>query len=38
LVPKSVANATVDRLLHDAHVMLTNGDTIRLRRPIAARG
>jgi DNA replication protein DnaC len=30
LMPKTIANATVDRLLHHAHVVITNGDSIRL--------
>ncbi len=30
LMPKTLANATVDRLLHHAHVVLTGGDSIRL--------
>jgi hypothetical protein len=35
LVPKTIANATVDRLMHQAHVVLTAGDNIRLTQ---ARG
>ncbi|MCP5023689.1 MAG: ATP-binding protein, partial [bacterium] len=27
LMPKTIANATVDRLLHHAHIVLTNGDS-----------
>ena len=30
LMPKTIANATVDRLLHHAHVVMTTGDSIRL--------
>ena len=30
LMPKTIANATVDRLLHHAHVVMTAGDSIRL--------
>ena len=30
LMPKAIANAAVDRLLHHAHVVLTQGDSIRL--------
>ncbi len=30
LMPKTIANATVDRLLHHAHVVLTAGDSIRI--------
>jgi DNA replication protein DnaC len=36
LMPKTIANATVDRLLHHAHVVLTGGDSIR--RTQATRG
>jgi len=36
LMPKTIANATVDRLLHHAHVVITNGDSIRLTQ--ATRG
>jgi hypothetical protein len=30
LMPTTIVNATVDRLLHHAHVVLTTGDSIRL--------
>ena len=30
LMPKPLATATVDRLLHHAHVCQTSGDSIRL--------
>ncbi len=30
LMPKTIANATVDRLLHHAHLVATTGDSIRL--------
>ncbi|WP_272909621.1 ATP-binding protein [Arthrobacter sp. FW306-2-2C-D06B] len=30
LIPKTLATATVDRLLHHAHVCQTSGDSIRL--------
>jgi hypothetical protein len=33
LMPKTIANATVDRLMHHAHVVLTAGDSIRLTKP-----
>ena len=36
LMPKTIANATVDRLLHHAHVVMTTVDSIRLTQ--AARG
>ena len=28
-MPKAIANAAVDRLLHYAHLVLTEGDSIR---------
>ena len=37
-MPKTIANATVDRLLHHAHVVITNGDSIRLTHPTRGRG
>src|SRR5207244_11926623 len=30
LMPKTLATATVDRLLHHAHVCITSGDSVRL--------
>ena len=38
LMPKTIANATVDRLLHHAHVVLTAGDSIRLTQATADKG
>ena len=38
LMPKTIANATVDRLLHLAHVVLTAGDPIGSPKPRPARG
>ena len=38
LMPKTLATATVDRLLHHAHVVLTAGDSIRLTQATAGRG
>jgi DNA replication protein DnaC len=38
LMPKTIANATVDRLLHHAHVVLTAGDSIRLTQASAGKG
>jgi DNA replication protein DnaC len=35
LMPKTIANATVDRLMHHAHVVLTAGDSIRLTQATA---
>lgn len=38
LMPKTIANATVDRLKHHAHVVLTAGDSIRLTQATAGNG
>ena len=39
LMPKSIATATVDRLLHHAHVMITDGqDSYRLAQATAGKG
>jgi hypothetical protein len=38
LMPKTIANATVDRLLHHAHAMLTAGDSIWLTQATAGKG
>ena len=38
LMPKSIANAAVDRLLHHAHVQITDGDSIRLTQATSGRG
>jgi DNA replication protein DnaC len=38
LMPKTIANATVDRLLHHAHVVLTAGDSIRLTQATHGKG
>jgi DNA replication protein DnaC len=38
LMPKTLATATVDRLMHHAHVGQTSGDSIRLTRPLAGKG
>ena len=38
LMPKTIANATVDRLLHHAHVVMTAGDSIRLTQATAGNG
>ncbi len=37
-MPKTLATATVDRLLHHAHLVLTKGDSHRLARPSQAKG
>jgi len=37
-MPKTLATATVDRLLHHAHVLVTDGsDSYRLPQPTAGR-
>ena len=38
LMPKTLATATVDRLLHHAHVCQTSGDSIRLTQALAGTG
>lgn len=38
LMPKTIANATVDRLMHHAHIVLTDGDSIRLTQATAGKG
>src|SRR6185437_2171455 len=38
LMPKTLATATVDRLMHHAHVCQTSGDSIRLTQAIAGKG
>ena len=38
LMPKTIANATVDRLLHHAHIVLTTGDSIRLTQATTGKG
>jgi hypothetical protein len=35
-MPKTITHATVDRLLHHAHVGLTTGDSIRLTQATEA--
>lgn len=37
-MPKTIANATVDRLMHHAHLVLTAGDSIRLTQATAGKG
>jgi hypothetical protein len=37
LMPKTLATATVDRLLHHAHICQTSGDSMRLPRPSTAK-
>ena len=38
LMPKTLATATVDRLLHHAHVCQTTGDSVRLTQALAGQG
>ena len=38
LMPKTLATATVDRLLHHAHVCPTSGDSLRLTQALAGKG
>ncbi len=38
LMPKALATANVDRLLHHAHAGQTSGESIRLRRSLAGKG
>jgi hypothetical protein len=38
LMPKTLATATVDRLLHHAHVCIASGDSVRLAQATAGKG
>ena len=38
IMPKTLATATVDRLLHHAHLVLTKGDSHRLAGALAGKG
>ena len=38
LMPKTIANPTVDRLLHHAHIVMTTGDSIRLTQATTGKG
>jgi len=38
LMPKTIANATVDRLLHHAHIVLTAADSTRLTQATGGKG
>jgi DNA replication protein DnaC len=38
LMPKTLATATVDRLLHHAHIVVTEGDSYRLTEATAGKG
>jgi DNA replication protein DnaC len=37
-MPKTLATATVDRLLHHAHIVVTQGDSFRLTEATAGKG
>ena len=37
-MPKTLATAAVDRLLHHAHVVLTDGDSFRLAEATNGKG
>jgi DNA replication protein DnaC len=38
IMPKTLATATVDRLLHHAHLIITKGDSHRLGQAVAGKG
>jgi DNA replication protein DnaC len=38
LMSKTLATATVDRLLHHAHLCQTNGDSVRLSQALTGQG
>jgi DNA replication protein DnaC len=38
LMPKTLATATVDRLLHHAHVCVTQGESFRLAQATTGKG
>ena len=38
LMPKTLATATVDRLLHHAHLCQTSGDSVRLTQSLHGQG
>ena len=37
-MPKTLATATVDRLLHHAHLCQTRGDSVRLSQAMTGKG
>ncbi|MGH3570057.1 MAG: ATP-binding protein [Pseudonocardia sp.] len=37
-MPKTLATATVDRLLHHAHICQTTGESVRLSQALAGDG
>lgn len=38
IMPKTLATATVDRLLHHAHVVVTQGDSFRVAQATSGQG
>ena len=38
LMPKTLATATVDRLLHHAHLCQTSGESVRLSQALTGKG
>jgi DNA replication protein DnaC len=38
IMPKTIATATVDRLMHHAHLCQTSGDSVRLAQAVAGKG
>ena len=38
IMPKTLAGATVDRLLHHAHLCVTQGDSVRLAQATTGKG
>ena len=38
IMPKTLATATVDRLLHHAHIVVTQGDSYRLAQATSGKG
>ena len=37
-MPKTIASAIVDRLPHNAHIVMTTGDSIRLTQATTGKG
>ena len=38
IMPKTLATATVDRLMHHAHIVVTQGDSFRLAQATSGQG
>ncbi|MGW2651946.1 ATP-binding protein, partial [Streptomyces sp. NPDC001393] len=38
IMPKTLATATVDRLMHHAHIVVTQGDSYRLTQATSGQG